>query len=195
MPDIDIDFANRDVLLSKLKHRVAKLDSNKKHNTGIYATEIPHNPVDNLSTIDYKTAEERGYFKLDFLNVSIYKDVKDEAHLQKLMETQPQWDLLEHNDFNNLVFHVAGHGDILRTMKPKTIEQLAAVLAMIRPAKRHLIGQPWDTVMKEVWTKPSNNEYYFKKAHAISYAMAVVVHINLICENLINKHDTTANLS
>jgi len=195
LPDIDIDFANRDVLLSKLKHRVAKLDSNKKHNTGIYATEIPHNPVDNLSTIDYKTAEERGYFKLDFLNVSIYKDVKDEAHLQKLMETQPQWDLLEHNDFNNLVFHVAGHGDILRTMKPKTIEQLAAVLAMIRPAKRHLIGQPWDTVMKEVWTKPSNNEYYFKKAHAISYAMAVVVHINLICENLINKHDTTANLS
>ena len=174
---------------------MAKLDSNKKHNTGIYATEIPHNPVDNLSTIDYKTAEERGYFKLDFLNVSIYKDVKDEAHLQKLMETQPQWDLLEHNDFNNLVFHVAGHGDILRTMKPKTIEQLAAVLAMIRPAKRHLIGQPWDTVMKEVWTKPSNNEYYFKKAHAISYAMAVVVHINLICENLINKHDTTANLS
>jgi len=195
LPDIDIDFANRDVLLSKLKHRVAKLDSNKKHNTGIYATEIPHNPVDNLSTIDYKTAEERGYFKLDFLNVSIYKDVKDEAHLQKLMETQPQWDLLEHNDFNNLVFHVAGHGDILRTMKPKTIEQLAAVLAMIRPAKRHLIGQPWDTVMKEVWTKPSNNEYYFKKEHAISYAMAVVVHINLICENLINKHDTTANLS
>ena len=191
MPDIDIDFANRDVLLSKLKHRVAKLDSNKKHNTGIYATEIPHNPVDNLSTIDYKTAEERGYFKLDFLNVSIYKDVKDEAHLQKLMETQPQWDLLEHNDFNNLVFHVAGHGDILRTMKPKTIEQLAAVLAMIRPAKRHLIGQPWDTVMKEVWTKPSNNEYYFKKAHAISYAMAVVVHMNLITEQIIQNDQST----
>jgi len=191
LPDIDIDFANRDVLLSKLKHRVAKLDSNKKHNTGIYATEIPHNPVDNLSTIDYKTAEERGYFKLDFLNVSIYKDVKDEAHLQKLMETQPQWDLLEHNDFNNLVFHVAGHGDILRTMKPKTIEQLAAVLAMIRPAKRHLIGQPWDTVMKEVWTKPSNNEYYFKKAHAISYAMAVVVHMNLITEQIIQNDQST----
>ena len=170
---------------------MAKLDSNKKHNTGIYATEIPHNPVDNLSTIDYKTAEERGYFKLDFLNVSIYKDVKDEAHLQKLMETQPQWDLLEHNDFNNLVFHVAGHGDILRTMKPKTIEQLAAVLAMIRPAKRHLIGQPWDTVMKEVWTKPSNNEYYFKKAHAISYAMAVVVHMNLITEQIIQNDQST----
>ena len=184
MPDIDIDFADRSVILDKIQHRVAKLDTGKKHNTGVYVTECPHNPVDNLSTIDYKTAEDRGYFKLDFLNVSIYNDVKDEAHLQKLMEEEPQWQLLEHDDFNNLVFHVAGHGDILRSAQPKSVEQLAAVLAMIRPAKRHLVGQPWDVVMKEVWTKPTNGDYYFKKAHAISYAMAVVVHMNLICEQL-----------
>ena len=182
MPDIDIDFADRDVILSKLRHRVAKLDTDKKHNTGVYATEIPHNPVDNLATIDYKTAEDRGYFKLDFLNVSIYKDVRDETHLTELMEREPQWQLLEHDDFNNLVFHVAGHGEILRSMRPQSVEQLAAVLAMIRPAKRYLIGKEWTTVMKEVWTKPTTNEYYFKKAHAISYAMAVVVHMNLLCE-------------
>ena len=186
MPDIDIDFADRNIILSNLKHRVAKLDSGKKHNTGVYATEIPHNPIDNLATIEHKTADERGYFKLDFLNVSIYKDVRDEAHLQQLMETEPQWDLLQHDDFNNLVFHVAGHGTVLRSMKPTTVEQLAAVLAMIRPAKRYLIGKEWTTVMKEVWTKPTNGEYYFKKAHAFSYAMAVVVHMNLLCEGLTN---------
>jgi hypothetical protein len=71
MPDIDIDFADRDIILSQLTHRVALLDSGKKHNTGVYVTEIPHNPVDNISTIEHKTAEDRGYFKLDFLNVSI----------------------------------------------------------------------------------------------------------------------------
>lgn len=184
MPDIDIDFANRDIILSKIQHRVAKLDSEKKHNTGVYVTEIPHNPIDNLATVDYKTAEDRGYFKLDFLNVSIYKDVKDESHLQELMEREPQWELLEHDDFNNLVFHVAGHGSVLRSMRPRSVEQLAAVLAMIRPAKRHLIGQSWDTVMKEVWTKPTNDEYYFKKAHAMSYAFAVVVHMNLLCDSI-----------
>ena len=54
---------------------------------------------------------------------------------------------------------------------------------MIRPAKRHLVGKTWETVMKEVWEKPTNGDYYFKKAHAISYAMAVVVHMNLICED------------
>ena len=182
MPDIDIDFANRDVVLSKIQHRVAKLDSGKKHNTGVYVTEIPHNPVDDLSTIEHKTAEARGYFKLDFLNVSIYKDVRDEAHLQQLMEREPQWDLLQYDDFNKLVFHVAGHGTVLRSMMPNSVEQLAAVLAMIRPAKRHLIGKDWTTVMKEVWTKPTNGEYYFKKAHAFSYAMAVVVHMNLLVE-------------
>ena len=184
MPDIDIDFANRDIILSKIQHRVAKLDSEKKHNTGVYVTEIPHNPIDNLATVDYKTAEDRGYFKLDFLNVSIYKDVKDESHLQELMEREPQWELLEHDDFNNLVFHVAGHGSVLRSMRPRSVEQLAAVLAMIRPAKRHLVGQSWDTVMKEVWTKPTNDEYYFKKAHAMSYAFAVVVHMNLLCDSI-----------
>ena len=184
MPDIDIDFADRDIVLSQLQHRVAKLDSEKKHNTGVYVTEIPHNPVDNLSTIDYKTAEERGYFKLDFLNVSIYKDVQDETHLQKLMNKEPLWELLEHQEFVDQVFHLSGHSDICKKMKPHTVEQLAAVLAIIRPAKRYLIGQDWDTVLNEVWVKPEDDSYYFKKAHAMSYAFAVVVHMNLLCEQL-----------
>ena len=45
MPDIDIDFADRTIALKKLTHRVAKLDTGKKHNTGVYVTECPHNPV------------------------------------------------------------------------------------------------------------------------------------------------------
>ena len=184
MPDIDIDFANRDIVLSTIQHRVAKLETGKKHNTGIYVTEIPHNPIDNLSTIDYKTAEDRGYFKLDFLNVSIYKDVKDDKHLQELMEREPIWELLTHEEFTQHLFHVQGHHDICEKMRPSSVEQLAALLAMIRPAKRHLIGKDWTTVMKEVWTKPENGEYFFKKAHAFSYAMAVVVHMNLLCDEL-----------
>jgi hypothetical protein len=182
--DIDIDFADRTLILDKLKHRVAKLDSNKKHNTGVYVTEIPHNPIDNLSTIDYKTAEERGYFKLDFLNVSIYKDIQSEEHLIALMEKEPIWELLLENQFVDLLFHLSGHGDVLKKTCPTSVEQLAAVLAMIRPAKRYLIGKNWTTIMNEVWTKPETGDYFFKKAHAVSYAMAVIVHMNLLCEQL-----------
>ena len=184
MPDIDIDFADRTIVLAQIKHRVAKLDTDKKHNTGVYVTEIPHNPVDNLAIVDYKTAEERGYFKLDFLNVSIYKDVRDNEHLQSLMEKEPLWELLQHEEFADQLFHLNGHGSILKQTCPTSVEQLAAVLAMIRPAKRHLIGKNWTEIMEEVWTKPVNDEYYFKKAHAMSYAVAVVVHMNLLCEQI-----------
>lgn len=182
--DIDIDFADREEVLSLLQHRNARLENGKKHNTGVYVTEIPHNPVNLLSTIDYKEAEDRGYFKLDFLNVSIYKDVRDENHLQELMHKEPMWELLEYNEFVDSVFHLSGHGDIVRTLKPKNVEDLAAVLAIIRPAKRHLLNESWDTIRQEVWKKPEDDSYYFKKAHAMSYAMAVVVHMNLLVEQL-----------
>jgi hypothetical protein len=187
MPDIDIDFPDRTQVLDIIKHVPASIEANgvfKKHNTGVYCHAIPYNPITDLSNIDYKNAEQRGYFKIDLLNVSIYKDIKSEEHLIQLMENEPLWDLLEQDEFTDLLFHINGHGDILRAMKPKNLEQLAAVLAMIRPAKRYLIGKDWTTVIQEIWIKPSNDEYYFKKAHAIAYAQAIVVQMNIICEKI-----------
>jgi DNA polymerase III alpha subunit len=187
MPDIDIDFADRTRALKLFQHTVASRDDRgevKAHNTGIYATDIPKDIRTNLSTIDYKTAEDRGYFKIDFLNVNVYNQVKDEEHLKFLMEQEPLWDLLLQDEFANLLFHLNGHGEVLRRTCPTSVEQLGAVLAMIRPAKRYLIGKTWPEIMTEVWTKPTTDEYYFKKAHAIAYAMAIVVQMNLICENL-----------
>jgi len=187
MPDIDIDFLDRDQALTLFKHVGASRYENDeliKHNTGVYLHDVPVNAVSGLCAVPYEAAEDRGYFKIDFLNVGIYKGVRDEAHLIQLMETEPLWDLLEQDDFTQLLFHVNGHGSILRQSKPKSIEQLAAVLAIIRPAKRYLIGKEWTTVMKEVWTKPEDDEYYFKKSHAIAYATAIVVQMNLICEGI-----------
>lgn len=183
MPDIDIDFADRKLALDKFKHIVASI-GDKKHNTGVYVQNIPVNPITNISTIEYKTAEDRGYMKLDFLNVSVYEGVRDRAHLLELMNTEPLWDLLLDDVFTDQLFHVNGHGGILREMKPTSIEQLAAVLAIIRPAKRYLIGKDWPTVMNEVWIKPDSDEYFFKKAHAVAYAHVIVVQMNLICEKI-----------
>jgi len=187
MPDIDIDFADRSRALELFEHTVAVREDRgevKPHNTGIYVTPIPKDYRTNQSTIDYKDAEQRGYFKIDFLNVGIYTGVRNEEHLTELMETEPLWDLLEQDEFTDLLFHVNGHGGLLRQMKPRSIEELAMLLALIRPAKRHLVGKTWTEIGREIWTKPANGEYYFKKAHAMSYAMAVVVHMNLICEGL-----------
>jgi hypothetical protein len=187
MPDIDIDFFDRSKALDVIKHIPAAIKENstfKKHNTGVYCHSIPYNPVEKMATIDYKEADERGYFKIDFLNVNIYKGINSEEELKHLMEQEPLWDLLEQDDFTNLLFHVNGYGHILRAMKPTSIEELAAVLAIIRPAKRYLIGKDWATIKQEVWQKPDNEEYFFKKAHAVAYAQAVVVQMNLICNNI-----------
>jgi DNA polymerase III alpha subunit len=187
MPDIDIDFADRALALEQFKHVTASIGENgtfKKHNTGVYCTSVPYNPLTGLSTIDYKQAEDRGYFKIDFLNVSVYEKVKDRQHLKTLMETEPLWDLLLQDDFTDLLFHVNGHGSLLKQMKPSSIEELAMCLALIRPAKRHLIGKEWTEISTEIWTKPENGDYYFKKAHAVAYAHVVVVQMNLICESI-----------
>jgi DNA polymerase III alpha subunit len=187
MPDIDIDFVDREQALTLFKHvRASRLDNGKlvKHNTGVYLHEVPMNAVEGICAVPYDAAEELGYFKIDFLNVGMYKGVRDEGHLIELMNREPLWDLLEDDSFNSLLFHVNGHGEILRKMKPTTIEQLAAVLAMIRPAKRYLIGSDWNTVLNEVWKKPESEEYFFKKSHATAYAVAIVVQINLICEQI-----------
>ena len=187
MPDIDIDFTDRDTALKLFKHvGASRIENNRlvKHNTGIYMHQVPVNALTGLCAVPYDTAEEKEYFKIDFLNVGLYRGIKDEGHLVQLMETEPLWDLLLDNAFTDLLFHVNGHGSILKEMKPENLEQLAAVLAIIRPAKRHLIGKDWTTVMKEVWTKPVNDEYFFKKSHATAYAMAVVVQMNLICEQI-----------
>lgn len=184
MPDIDLDFFDRNQILNKIDHRVALLPNGKKHNTGVYVTEIPHNPFSEIATIDHKTAEQRGYFKLDFLNVSIYENVQSDEHLQELMEREPIWELLKYDEFVNQLFHLNGHGTVTRQHCPTSVEQLAAVLAMIRPAKRHLIGSDWNTILNQVWTKPTNGEYYWKKSHAFAYAFSVIVHMNLLCDQL-----------
>lgn len=186
MPDIDIDFVDREQALALFDHvRASRAEAGQlvKHNTGVYLHAVPLDAVTNLCSIPYDAAEQ-DFFKIDFLNVSIYAGVRDETHLIALMNGEPLWGLLEDDSFSSLLFHVNGHGSILRKMKPTTIEQLAAVLAMIRPAKRYLIGKDWNTVLSEVWKKPESDEYFFKKSHATAYAVAIVVQINLICEKL-----------
>lgn len=185
--DIDIDTFDRNRILELFTNTPAMIERDNrklKHNTGIYFHNMPSDPFTGLATLDHKVAEDMGYFKIDVLNVGIYKDVRDPEHLTELMEIEPQWDLLEHDDFTDLLFHVKGHGDILRQLRPRSISQLAAVLAIIRPAKRYLLNADWPTIEQEVWVKPDNDDYYFKKSHAIAYAQAVVVQMNAICQGV-----------
>ena len=181
--DIDIDFADREDILNLIKHIPARQETNtesKHHNSGVYVTDIPYDSINGCSSIEYKEAEDRGYFKIDFLNVHVYKHIRDDAHYQELLIQEPPWDMLLDSDFSDKVIHVGNHHSLLLMMKPNTIPRMAMFLALIRPAKKHLIGKSWEEISTEIWTKPVGNGYYFKKAHAVSYAVLVVLHMNIL---------------
>jgi len=185
--DIDIDFGDRQQILNLVPHTDAVIVRNgemTRHNTGVYFTDIPHNPVSRTSTIDYREAEDRGYIKLDFLNVGVYSQVKNEQHLEELMRREPAWDRLYEPEFCQQVIHIGNHYDTLIRMPEavNSIPRMAMFLAVMRPAKRYLIGETWSTVTKTVWDRPSDDVYYFKKAHGVAYAHLVVVHMNLLSD-------------
>lgn len=184
--DVDIDLADRDQLVNLLNPPAALIVREKeeeKHKTGVYFQDIPFDPQTNVATIDYKKAEEYGYFKIDFLNVSLYQDVKSETHLVELITREPQWELLEYKEVVEKLFHINNYHYLTSRLKPRTVEELAMILAIIRPSKKYLQKEKWDKIKAEVWQKPKDG-YHFKRAHAISYAMAIVVQLNLIVEGL-----------
>jgi hypothetical protein len=186
--DIDIDFGDRDRALALLKHTSAMISRDGqtiRHNTGIYVTDIPQDPFTGLASIDYESAETRGYTKLDFLNVSLYTQIKSEQHLQDLIAQEPAWDLLYQPEFCAQLIHIGNHYKTLIQMPEavNSIPRMAMFLSVIRPAKRHLIGQPWSKVSESVWERESDG-YQFKKSHAVAYAHLVAVNMNLLCERL-----------
>ena len=186
MPDVDIDFFDRDGTLKLFKHAPASIikdDKIEKHKTGVYFHAVPTHPITGHSTLDYKKADDRGYFKIDCLNVSIYKNIKSEQELVELMIEEPDWDMLKDPKVVENLFHLNSHFNIVSKLEPKNIEQLAAVLAIIRPAKRGLMYKNWVDILKEVWVKPTDGSYFFKKSHAVAYAHAIVVQMNLIAKD------------
>jgi len=185
--DIDIDTHDRQTILNLFKHTPAMYYKNtreSKHNTGVYFHKVPVNPFTGNCAVEYRDAENYGFFKLDILNVHIYKNIKNEEHLLRLMNAEPIWELLMEKDFCDMLFHLNGYHDVCKIMKPNSVEKLAAVLAMIRPSKKYLIGADWDTVFREVWVPPTDGSYYYKISHSLSYSVAVVVHMNLLVEEL-----------
>lgn len=184
--DIDIDFFDRNAALAGLPHVPAMMwrdAARTRHPSGIYLQDVPVDPLTGWCAFDYEEAAELGYAKIDILSNSVYEGVRDEAHLLDLMEREPDWSLLEFQSVVDRLAHIREHSGTVRAIKPKSIEDLAVVLALVRPGKRHLIYRPRAEIDAEIW-QPDETGYVFKKAHAIAYAVAIVVQLNLICEQI-----------
>ena len=182
--DIDIDFADREKILSLIQHRSARqhVESQvRRHNSGVYVTDIPWDPINQCAAIDYQEAESRGYFKLDFLNMSVYSLIRSPDHYKKMLDRSPPWSRLwTDTDWASRLVHVGNYTGLLSSMRPDSIPRMAAFISIIRPGKAHLQNLPWAEVFESVWDGDDSRGYTFKKSHAVSYAALVALHMNLI---------------
>lgn len=182
--DIDIDLANRDSLLQLIRAIPAMQihqGQPRRHNSGVYVTDIPYDPVNQCAAIDYQEAERRGYFKIDLLHMSVYDLVKDPEHYEHMLAQDPPWSRLwQDSGWAQQLVHVGNYTDLLSTMRPDSIPRMAAFISVIRPGKAHLQNKDWSTVFESVWDGDNSRGYVFKKSHAVSYAALVALHMNLI---------------
>ncbi len=182
--DIDLDLADRDQLLKLIRVIPAQQlhqGQVRRHNSGVYVTDIPWDPINQCAAIEYQEAESRGYFKLDFLNMSVYSLVRSPDHYKDMLDRSPSWSKLwTDTDWASQLVHVGNYTGLLSSMRPDSIPRMAAFISIIRPGKAHLQNLPWAEVFESVWDGDNSRGYTFKKSHAISYAALVALHMNLI---------------
>lgn len=186
--DIDIDLADRDQLLKLINVVPARQSNGRRHTSGVYPTNIPWDPVNQCAAIDYESAEQRGYFKIDLLHVNVYNLIRDPEHYQQMLAQEPAWSRLwTDSAWASQLIHVGNYTELLRTMRPDSIPRMAAFISIIRPGKAHLQNCPWTEVFESVWDGDDSRGFVFKKAHAISYARLVALHMNLLNDNTVQQ--------
>ena len=186
--DIDIDLADRDQLLkliTAIPARQMHQGQVRRHNSGVYVTDIPYDPVNECASIDYEVAEERGYFKIDLLNMSVYQLIKSPEHYKQILTQEPNWPQLWTNtEWAKQLVHIGNYTALLQSMKPDSIPRMAAFISVIRPGKAHLQNKPWAEVFESVWDGDDSKGFVFKHAHAVGYAALVALHMNLLDETI-----------
>lgn len=197
--DIDIDFKDAKSVIAQLPctRSVEKIteDGLIPHNSGVHFDNIPIDPISGLASIPYKEAERLGYQKVDILSQSAYEHVRDREHLKELMNKEPDWDLLLVPEFVEELSQIKKHVALLNVWKPRSVDELAMFIAMIRPGKRHCQSMnSWDEVRAVVWDYDSigldaegKKLRYFKKPHAYAYSLMIVVQLNALVEYIISS--------
>lgn len=184
--DIDIDLADREQVLKLIQSIPARQlhqGQIRKHNSGVYVTDIPYDPINQCASITYEEAETRGYFKIDLLNMSVYQLIKSPEHYEEMLKKEPLWERLWTDiEWTKQLAHIGNYAELVVKMKPDSIPRMAAFIAIIRPGKAHLQNKPWNEIFESVWDGDDSKGFIFKKSHSLSYAMLVALHMNLLDE-------------
>ncbi len=190
--DIDIDlqtnFDPLDIFEEATRASMVKNNDLIKHNVGVYFQSIPIDSMTGLAAIPYQQAEEVGYFKVDFLHLSLLDVFETKEEIRELLKLEPDWSLLLKEDVVEKLFQIHRQYNLVSKLAPKSVEELADLIALMRPGKRHLVDayiKDKALIREELYRKPDDGKYYFKKAHSISYALNIVLQLHLIKGDII----------
>lgn len=187
IPDIDIDlqttFDPRSIFDNVTLASMIKNNKLVKHPCGAYFQSVPTDPVTNLCAIPYDIAPVYGLLKIDFLHLSILDVVTSKAEVRALINADPEWNLLEDKAVVEKLFQLGKHYELLKRVKPTSIQELADCIAMIRPNKKHYVDQyiaDKYNIRQKLYRSSDEDKSSYKKSHAIAYALTIVLQLHLI---------------
>lgn len=188
--DLDLNALTREDILNKLKHVPASKINNfgiYPHNVGVYFCDIPKDRITELASIDYKSAEEDfGFFKIDLLHTSGYDLFKNRDEMLDILNDDIDWTMLKNKLIVNELPHINNYFDLLQKWNPQSIEELAMFLAVIRPNKKKYINiYDYNKLKDVIWIKEESQGYFFKKSHAIAYALYITLIMRKLKRQLI----------
>lgn len=99
-----------------------------------------------------------------------------------LLEVEPDWDLLLIPSVVHDLFQLSKHAELLAQLRPRSLLELADALAIVRPKKQYMIPfylKDREQCRKMLYAREEDDHTSFKKAHAIAYAMIVVLQLHL----------------
>ena len=181
--DLKTDFDPLEIFKEATRASMVKNNDLVKHNVGVYFQTIPIDAMTGLAAIPYEQAEEVGYFKVDFLHLSLLDVFESKKEIRELLKIEPDWSLLMRPDIVPKLFQISKQYDLVSKLAPKSVQELADVIALMRPGKRHLVNaylKDKTLIREELYRKPDDEKYYFKKSHSVAYALNIVLQLHLI---------------
>ncbi len=151
------------------------------HPCGEYFQKMATDKVSGLAAIPYKEAENAGYFKIDFLHLSVLDVFESKEQIRTLVKKEPDWTLLENEDVVKKLFQLHKRFDVVSKIKPQSVQELADCVAIIRPGKKKLLNayvKDRDVIRQELYRRENKSD--FRKSHAVAYALTIVLQLHLI---------------
>ena len=182
--DIDIDL-KPGIDRTLYGTRATIYDEDKEHigvhPSGVYIESVPVDPVTGQAAFDYKN--DYGFMKVDMLNNTAYEGFHSKEDILAAIESDIDWSDFYDPAIVETLPHIGKHYDLVSTVAPKSVIELADCLALIRPAKKNLLSKymrnPQSVRRNSLYKRPSDPGLnYFKKSHAVSYAMMILVKLS-----------------